>query len=246
MSRFKEKTQTFIMGLMVGLLIAGSFFILKLDDYFKELNFYKTFIHTFTSETKTPETTEKLKEEKLDNQNKSTQPTSKHNFSLGNDSSQTEVYDNGGTVQDEDTITSSLSSNDSLGINSDSEGDIVVKKDELISTKTMEVIVLNPVSASAKAKDSLLQKISGITDDKNAKQLFNIEFWQSPINYKGYKMSKYKIVLYGIASADAVKVFKTDDAIYLKNQTTVYKLDYASELRGYERISDESIISKLK
>ena len=246
MSRFKEKTQTFIIGLMVGLLIAGGFFILKLDDYFKELNFYKTFIHTFTSETKTPETSDKLKEEKNDNDIKSTQLSSKHKFSLGNDSSQTDLYDNGGTVQDEDTITSSHSSTDSLGINSDAETDIVVKKDELISTKTLEVINLNPVSASTKTKDSLLQKVSGIVDDKNAKQLFNIEFWQSPINYKGYKMSKYKIVLYGIASADAIKVFKTDDAIYLKNQATVYKLDYASELRGYERINDESIINKLK
>src|ERR1017187_5635341 len=41
MPQFKDKLQVFIMGLMLGLLIGGGFFILKLDNYFRELNFYK-------------------------------------------------------------------------------------------------------------------------------------------------------------------------------------------------------------
>jgi hypothetical protein len=48
MSSFKEKLQVFMLGLMAGLIIAGGFFILKLDDYFKELNFYKNVVKTFT------------------------------------------------------------------------------------------------------------------------------------------------------------------------------------------------------
>ena len=141
----------------------------------------------------------------------------------------------------------SYSSKDTIYLNHNNSDDVVVRKDELLSTKTVEVINLNPTVSRANAKDSLLQKVSGIRDDRNnTKQYFNIEFWQSPLNYKGYKMSKYKIVLYGIALNDGMKVFKLDDVIYLKNLTNVFKLDYTSDFAFYERITDELIISKLK
>jgi hypothetical protein len=74
----------------------------------------------------------------------------------------------------------------------------------------------------------------------------NIEFWSSPLNYKGYKMSKYKLVLYGIASAEGLKLFKLDDDIYMKSASFVYHLDAFSDFKAYERITDESIIFKLK
>ena len=55
MSSFKEKSQGFIIGIMVGLIVAGGFFILKLDDYFKELNFYKSVSNTFSINNKEAE-----------------------------------------------------------------------------------------------------------------------------------------------------------------------------------------------
>ncbi len=42
MSNFRERSQLFLLGLMFGLLIGCGFFILKLDDYFKELSVYKS------------------------------------------------------------------------------------------------------------------------------------------------------------------------------------------------------------
>ncbi|MCX6295511.1 MAG: hypothetical protein NTX97_05505, partial [Bacteroidetes bacterium] len=88
---------------------------------------------------------------------------------------------------------------------------------------------------------------SGIKDDRNtSKQFLNIEFWSSPLNYKGYKMSKYKLVLYGIASAEGLKLFKLDDDIYMKSASFVYHLDAFGDFKPYERITDESIINKLK
>jgi len=48
MSSFKEKSYGFIIGILVGLIVAGGFFIFKLDDYFKELSFYKSVSNTFS------------------------------------------------------------------------------------------------------------------------------------------------------------------------------------------------------
>ena len=70
--------------------------------------------------------------------------------------------------------------------------------------------------------------------------------WQSPLNYKGYKMSKYKIALYGIVNIEGLKIYTLDDVIYLRNGSMVYKLEFSSEYKSYENIVEESLLSKLK
>lgn len=241
MSSFKDKFQVFIIGLMAGLLIAGAFFILKLDNYFKELSFYKSISKTFSADTKSNESLMKTAEPILPKEKKSGSGSVKNNKSQ-TDASKTK----NDFVLDGDTLKTNAIKDSLKSDNSDSDN-IVVRKDELLSTKTLEVINLNLIASRSNSKDSLLQKVSGIKDDKNNnQQFFNIEFWQSPLNYKGYKMSKYKIILYGIESTEGLKILKVDDLIYLKNGTSVCKLDYSSEFKSYERITDESIINKLK
>lgn len=241
MSSFKDKSQVFIIGLMAGLIVAGGFFILKLDDYFKELSFYKSISKTFSSNSNTSGST--VKEEEVPpikgkKSNTANYPNKKNQTDASN--SKTDFVLNADTLK-------SHASKDSLTSSNENTDDIVVRKDELLSTKTFDVINLNPLASRTSTKDSLLQKVSGIKDDKNSnQQFFNIEFWQSPLNYKGYKMSRYKIILYGIESVEGLKIFKVDDLIYLKNGTAVFKLDYSSEFKPYDRITDESIISKLK
>jgi hypothetical protein len=241
MSSFKEKSQGFIIGIMVGLIVAGGFFILKLDNYFKELNFYKNVVKPFSSESKTNESEEKLADKQLSKEKRSTDTKTK------NKKNTTGSLNKNDSIVDTSihTNTKIKDSTYTLGGAAASD-DIVVRKDELLFTKTLEVINLGPVT-KANPKDSLLQKVSGIKEDKNnSKQFFNIEFWSSPLNYKGYKLGKYKMVLYGITSAEGIKVFKLDDTLYLKNSGIVYKLDYADDFKPYERVSEDTIINKLK
>ncbi len=240
MNSFKEKTQVFIIGILIGLIVAGGFFILKLDDYFKELNFYKTLSKTFTSEKKSEdafvinEGTTSTK----NNQSVSvmqTHTTAEHR----------EVASKDAPVLDADTL-KTHGTKDSLSNNLSAEDEIVVRKDELLSTKTFEVIDLEP-TAKMSVKDSMLLKVSGIKEDRtNSKQFFNIEFWSSPLNYKGYKLGKYKLVLYGIPSAEALKLYKLDDAIYLNSGSIIYRLEYSSDFKQYDRITDEFILNKFK
>ncbi|MBA3706021.1 MAG: hypothetical protein H0W84_09020 [Bacteroidetes bacterium] len=240
MSNFKEKSQLFIMGLMVGLLIAGGFFILKLDNYFQELNFYKSIAKTFSTRNNS-ETIVQLEDAAPDKEKKLiVNKTKTKKTAFENDGDKTNL------ILNEDTL-NTHSAKDSLLISGISTDDIVVRKDEFLFTKTIEIFNLSPVANQGISKDSLLEKVSGINDDKPiSKQLLNTEFWQSPLNYKGYKMSKNKIVLYGITSADGIKIYKLEDVIYLKNAASIFKLDYSSDFKPFEKIADEAIINKLK
>ena len=235
MSSFKEKSYGFIIGILVGLIVAGGFFVFKLDDYFKELNFYKSVSNTFSNDEKVsvPEI-----KESTTNEAKEKKKKAKLVRNVTNEEDLTE--------ENLSKVDSNKVVKDSLTLENPSSDDVIVRKDELLSTKTLEVINMDPL-AKMNGKDSLLQKVSGIKDDRNSsKQFINIEFWSSPLNYKGYKMSKYKLILYGIASPEGMKIFKLDDVVYLKNASFIYRLDTTGDFKPYERISDESIISRLK
>lgn len=244
MSNFKEKSQVFIIGLMTGLIIAGAFFVLKLDDYFKELNFYKNIAKTFVEDSKGKEFIKA--NDKIVIKEKKSKSNSINNKSATNIDSSAITKEETDFIVDADTL-NDFSAKDSatIKISSVSE-DIVLRKDELLFTKTIEVINLSPVATQTSSKDSLLKKVTGIKENKNnIKQLVNIELWQSPLNYKGYKMSKNKIALYDIVSADGLLVYILNDVVYLKHGPVVYKLENSSEFRPYERITDDSLISKL-
>jgi hypothetical protein len=241
MSHFKDKLQVFIMGTMLGLLVGGGFFILKLDDYFKELNFYKHL-------------SEKQEEKQDDKMEDKTNEKVKPNYKS------TITYKSVSTVSSVDSMsnkkllvnnyTDSLASKDSVHAasfedNSTGSRDIVVKKDELLAARQVDLENLSAGITSS--KDSLLQKISGVRDDKNiAKQAMSVEFWRSPINYKGYKMAKNKVVLFGIAEQEDIKLYHLDEGVFIKMQQGVYKLDYTNDFRQFERINDEIFLARLK
>lgn len=234
MSSFKEKSFGFIIGILVGLIVAGGFFIFKLDDYFKELSFYKSVSNTFSSDTKTVEPN--AQEEVT---TKSTEVKKKKKEAV------ITVDENGEDVKIVKLDTTKIAI-DSLTLVNPTTDEVFVRKDELLSTKTLEVLNLDPV-AKMNGKDSLLQKVSGIKDDRNSsKQYMNLEFWSSPLNYKGYKMSKYKLILYGLSSPEGLKIFKLEDVLYIKSSSFVYRLDATGEFKPYERITDESILNRLK
>jgi len=239
MTPFREKAQVFIIGLTIGLLIAGAFFILKLDDYFKELSIYKKVTQTFSSQPETPESTEV----KTDEEKEPVAKTKKIKIEAAEDKTE-KAAPVKEQVMDADTMRTVRPDSASDAFAADDN--IVVRKDELLMAKTLDVTNLNPLTKPT-AKDSLLQKVSGIKDDKTAdRQMFNVEFWESPLHYKGYKLSKYKMVLYGFASAEGLKIYKLDDSYYLRTGGLVYRLDYTTDFKPYERITDEQIISRLK
>ncbi len=210
------------MGLMLGILVGGGFFILKLDDYFKELNFYR-------------QSAQKAEDK---SQPKAPQPPTEISKNL-----------NTGTVPvvsqtKEEVADSSSDETTRSGLESDSS--LVVKKDELLALKQIEMINLTPPQPIS-AADSLLEKTSGIRDDKNAaKSSVSVEFWLSPINYKGYKMAKNKVVLFGVSTQEDVALYKLDEAYYIRLQQGVFKLEFTNDYRQMERMSDEALLARLK
>jgi hypothetical protein len=117
---------------------------------------------------------------------------------------------------------------------------IVIRKDELLGVKTLELKDLNPLFHKT-YKDSLLEKISEVKDDRQMlkKQLMNVEFWKSPLNYKGYKLSKNNVILYGLTDTQNVSIYMIENTIYMRHASIVYKLEYSNYFKPFDHIVED-------
>lgn len=134
------------------------------------------------------------------------------------------------------------------------EEDIVVRKDVLLSVKTIKATARSMVDNVQDADDKSLAK--ELTDKLNPEaklpepeiktKTYQVEFWQSPINFKGYKMSKNKIVLFGIDEPGLLKIYTLDNSVYIGHYQNIYKLESTDDFMSLNKIKDSTILTLLK
>jgi hypothetical protein len=116
--------------------------------------------------------------------------------------------------------------------------DVNVATGQMISVKNIKLIDLDRGQ-----KDTLAAKLAGVSTEEN--NLFFVEFWRTPLNSKGYRMSKNRIVLYGFNDFSSFNLYKVDDIYYLKSEEQVYKLNSGGEFMPMERVSDNDLLAKI-
>jgi hypothetical protein len=248
MSGFKDKLQIFFLGLLLGLLLGGGFFLFKLDQYVKELSIYKSITHSNDSFTSHPDPKE---QEQADKSTSHTKPV----YTMNTPASRSGRKDSSLTASNAQKSrlgADSVKLSDSIShANAEPQQvseDIILRKDELLSTRLLEELNISMVAVNpANSHDSLAAKMAGVRDEHAAsRQYSTVEFWISPLNYKGYKMNRSKLVLYGLGDVSGVRLYKLDDEMYLHTGSVIYRLDYTNDFKPYERVTSEAILSKLK
>lgn len=92
-----------------------------------------------------------------------------------------------------------------------------LKKDILVATKKYTI----PVDSREMQIDSLLMNK---TNTPSTLQ-FTIEFWESPINFKGYKLSINKAIIYGISDIDNCELYIDNKQYYLIINTQLFLME---------------------
>lgn len=240
MESYSHKPLLFLLGLVLGLLAGAGFFIFKMDELLKKINFsflskkdtviiqqqiinpagekkgkteIKKYIGHYDTSTK-EETSAKIFAQKYSKE----MPVKK-------------IMAEADSLLQKDVLTPT----DTLVVTELSEN-LIIKKDKMLATRNIQVINLQQ-SETSNSSDSLLEKISGIKDEKkNIIASFKVEFWQSPINYKGYKMSKNKIVLFGIPAEENIMLYHKENTIFMKHEQTYYKLYFTDDFKQFEKV----------
>ncbi|MEI6767068.1 MAG: hypothetical protein WCM76_15660 [Bacteroidota bacterium] len=120
--------------------------------------------------------------------------------------------------------------------------DVVVMKDQMLFARTIKIDGFEKKSGSSENLDSLL------VDDPSAKKetdVTRVEFWKSPINYKGYKMDENKIVLFGILEYNEASLKSIDGEIFLKYKNEFFHLENTDSFKSFVSLKDASFIRRL-
>ena len=136
-----------------------------------------------------------------------------------------------------DELSEPLVFEDSLEINmsepfseTKKQNDITIKKDELLLRKN--IILIIPI-------DTKLDSLMGITSQNANEQKVTVEFWKSPINYRGYKRSPNKIVIYGILNFNEVQFISKDKNVYLIDNNNKYSLKLTDEFLKLKSVKQQ-------
>lgn len=92
-----------------------------------------------------------------------------------------------------------------------------LKKDILVATKHYSI----PIDSQDQKLDSLLMnRVNG-----PATLQFTIEFWQSPVKFRGYKRSVSKAIIYGITDIDNCELYIDNKQYYLIINNQLFLLE---------------------
>lgn len=217
---FGNRLQVFFLGFLLGIVMGGGFFLLKLDGVVKELGLEKTFTDQGQEQdgseedpSKTnPKTTPK-KDKKQNGQNVAISDSA--DYAMNGDTSLPSVF------------------------NTDGGDEIVVRKDELLSEKVVSLVNLDGTNLI----DSIRSKEAGIREEPG--RSITIEFWQSPLNYRGYKLSRNRLVLFGFDQEEQVSLYRLESSVFMKSNSGVFRLENTADFRQFERVTDEALLAKL-
>lgn len=108
---------------------------------------------------------------------------------------------------------------------------VIIKRDRLIAAKE---ITINYLSDHVD-KDTLIKELLGIKEIRPEKML--VEFWESPINFKGYKCSKHKMIIYGLSSQFVYELHKKNNLFYLVHDAVYYELQETNEFLNLKQVN---------
>jgi hypothetical protein len=120
------------------------------------------------------------------------------------------------------------------------EDNVTVAQEELLSVKNIKVINLDGSSK----RDTLTGQLAGVTTN-DYPNLFFVEFWKTPLNSKGYRMTRNRVILYGLSDFSSITIYKVDDNYYLKNDDIVYKISSGTEFKPMELVNDTDLLAKI-
>ncbi len=135
------------------------------------------------------------------------------------------------------------SSTDSLPSTSNTNEEIVVRRDELLKSILIEASIIGKPSQSIKT-DSLLNVFQG--GQNTNENTFRLEFWQSPVNFKGFKLIRNGIISFGLNPEDITKLFDLNGTLILRSGNFFYRIYPTDRFMPYQRITDENTIKQLR
>lgn len=114
---------------------------------------------------------------------------------------------------------------------------IKINTDKRIASTKVSIIYLNTNTD----KDSLIKEALNINTVQNTRII--IEFWESPINYSGYKLSKSKLIVYGLSPQFEYEIYNKGEFYYLNFQSIFYQMIETNQFLPYVLVEEKDVMN---
>lgn len=120
-----------------------------------------------------------------------------------------------------------------------SDPDLKIAREELQTVRNVKLIRLG----ESYTADTLSAKLAGVEEDNV--DVYFVEFWRTPLNSKGYRFTKNKLMLYGFVDYNNILLYEIDGAYYVKASGVVYRVYFGSDFKALERVIDSELLAKI-
>lgn len=118
-----------------------------------------------------------------------------------------------------------------------------IAETRLISSERIQVEVRDPRDTYDSLLVDIEQRLS-ITPDPIERDLV-VERWLSPVNTRGYKFNRRKLILYGVEAHYPLGVLHYLDVYYLALGSSIYTLEDSWELSKFSLLADSALTAYL-
>ncbi len=119
----------------------------------------------------------------------------------------------------------------------------LIAQDRLLHTQTITISNFNEAKSISRQN---LEAAMGKTPSETRDQIFFVEFWESPLNTMGYKMSKNKIVLYGISSFESAIITHHEGVLYLQYLNEFFELKLTNTFQSLVPVSPPFAVDEVQ
>ena len=81
------------------------------------------------------------------------------------------------------------------------------------------------------------EAVAASADAPTSEKPLHVEFWESPVHYKGYQLSGNNLILYGINDSDSLRFENHADGVWMYHKEAVYRLTTSTDMQRFELIS---------
>ena len=115
--------------------------------------------------------------------------------------------------------------------------DLTIHREKKIRQIILPIVYLT----EPEEKDTLIKELMGITESK-VKSIV-VEFWESPLGFSGYKLSRKKLVVYGLSPQLDYDLYKKEKYYYLSAHEVYYEMRETQDFLNYVEVSREVVFN---
>jgi len=112
----------------------------------------------------------------------------------------------------------------------------VVQNDRMIANKSMQVIIQKTTAgADSTRKDFYHYAVAN----------YKIEYWQSPLNFRGFKRSENFVVLFGLLPKNTTGFIQIDEQFYIRENQIWFSIPETTDFAELQPVTAPQLLQRI-